>query len=144
MCEKNITIRTANESEIAALSEHDKHIPADMLSQKVTSGEIYVAYDGDTFVGWLRYGLFWDNVPFMNMLYVLDGCRGAGIGRRLTQFWEEQMRLKGYATLMTSTQQNETAQHFYTHLCYRSIGGFMQSSGEYEIIFLKEIGGTTA
>jgi hypothetical protein len=41
---------------------------------------------------------------------------------------------------MTSTQQNETAQHFYTHLGYRSIGGFMQLNGEYEIIFSKDIG----
>ncbi|GHU38981.1 N-acetyltransferase [Clostridia bacterium] len=133
----NITIRIADESDATALAKHDKHIPAETLAKKITNGEIYVAYDGGDFVGWLRYGLFWDTTPFMNMLYVLDGCRGAGIGRRLTQFWEEQMRSRGYDALMTSTQQNETAQHFYTHLGYRSIGGFMQSSGEYEIIFSK-------
>ncbi|GHU36457.1 N-acetyltransferase [Clostridia bacterium] len=137
----NITIRIADESDATALVERDKHFPADALSQKIANGEIYVAYDGGAFVGWLRYNLFWDNTPFMNMLYVIDGYRGVGIGRRLTQFWEDQMRLKGFGTLMTSTQQNETAQHFYTLLGYRSIGGFMQSSGEYEIIFSKEIGG---
>ncbi|GHU36934.1 hypothetical protein FACS1894105_08140 [Clostridia bacterium] len=75
----------------------------------------------------------------MNMLYVLDGYRGAGTGKKLTLFWEDQMRAKGYETVMTSTQQNETAQHFYTHLGYRSIGGFMQDSGEYEIIFQKRL-----
>jgi ribosomal protein S18 acetylase RimI-like enzyme len=135
-----VTIRPAKENDIAALAEYDKHIPTDVLAQKITNGEIYVAYDGGAFVGWLRYGLFWDNTPFMNMLYVLDAYRRMGIGKKLTQFWEAQMRAKGFATLMTSTQQNETAQHFYTHLRYRSIGGFMQLSGEYEIIFSKEIG----
>ncbi|GHV11256.1 N-acetyltransferase [Clostridia bacterium] len=133
----NITIRTANECDIAVLAEHD-HIG--ILSQKVANGEVYVAYDGDTFIGWLRYNLFWDDTPFMNMLYVLDGYRGAGTGKKLTLFWEDQMRSKRYETVMTSTQQNETAQHFYMRLGYRSIGGFMQDSGEYEIIFSKKIG----
>jgi GNAT superfamily N-acetyltransferase len=136
----NITIKIASEDNFAVLAEYDKHISADILSQKITNGEIYVAYDGGTFVGWLRYNLFWDNTPFMNMLFVLDGYHGTGIGKKLTLFWEEQMRSKGYETLMTSTQQNETAQHFYTHLGYLAIGGFMQSSGEYEILFSKEIG----
>ncbi|GHV39431.1 N-acetyltransferase [Clostridia bacterium] len=137
---KNIKIRTANENDIATFTECDKHIPETVLFQKITNDEIYAAYDGETFVGWLRYGLFWDNTPFMNMLFVLDGYRGIGIGRRLTQFWEEQMQARGYKIVMTSTQQNEMSQHFYTHLGYLAIGGLMQSSGEYEIIFSKEIG----
>ena len=74
------------------------------------------------------------------MLFVVDDYLGTGIGKKLTQFWEGQMRSKGYKTVMTSTQQNETAQRFYTHLGYLAIGGFMQSSGEYEIIFSKGIG----
>jgi RimJ/RimL family protein N-acetyltransferase len=137
---QDITIRLATESDIAVLAKYDKHIPAVILSQKIANGEIYVAYDGETFVGWLRYSLFWDNTPFMNMLFVFDGNRGTGIGKKLTLFWEEQMRSKGYKTLMTSTQQNETEQHFYRHLGYISIGVFMKSIGEYVIIFSKDIG----
>ncbi|MDR1410567.1 MAG: GNAT family N-acetyltransferase, partial [Oscillospiraceae bacterium] len=68
MNENNITIRMANENDATALAEHDKHIPAETLAQKITNREIYVAYNGDALVGWLRYGLFWDNTPFMNML----------------------------------------------------------------------------
>jgi GNAT superfamily N-acetyltransferase len=136
----DIKIRTANKNDIAVITEYDTHISADTLSRKITSGEIYVAYAGGTFVGWLRYNLFWDNTPFINMLFVLDGYRGVGIGRCLTLFWEEKMLSKGYRTIMTSTQQNETAQHFYTHLGYIATGGFVQSSGEYEIVFSKEIG----
>ncbi|MDR3120357.1 MAG: GNAT family N-acetyltransferase [Clostridiales bacterium] len=136
----DFTVRAANTSDITVLTKHDRHVSADALSKKIADGEIYVVYGGGAFVGWLRYGLFWDNTPFMNMLYVLDGYRGKGIGKKLTLFWEKEMKARGYKTLMTSTQQNETAQHFYTHLGYRSVGGFMQRSGEYEIIFEKNIG----
>jgi GNAT superfamily N-acetyltransferase len=136
----DITIRIANASDMTALLERDRYIPADVLSKKIVNGEVLVAYNGGIFVGWLRYGLFWDNTPFMNMLFIIDGYRGEGIGKRLTLFWEARMASKGYQTLMTSTQQNETAQHFYTHLHYRAVGGFMQSNGEYEVIFMKEVG----
>jgi len=135
-----ILIKVAAANDIAVLAEHDKHITVDMLSQKVENEEVYVAYAGVTFAGWLRYGLFWDNTPFMNMLYIIDGYRGTGIGKKLTLFWEQQMKAQGYKMLMTSTQQNETAQHFYEHLGYRAVGGFMQPSDEYEIMFAKECG----
>jgi GNAT superfamily N-acetyltransferase len=135
----HITIKIATASNLDALSDYDKHISANVLSRKIKGGEVYVACLGDDFVGWLRWSLFWDNTPFMNMLFVLDGYRGQGVGKKLTLFWEEQMGAAGYKTLMTSTQQNETAQHFYTHLGYQAVGGFVQSSGEYEIIFAKGI-----
>lgn len=130
----DITIRAANSSDYTALAEYDKHISPEVMAQKIERGEVIAAFDGDTFIGWLRYGLFWDNTPFMNLLYVLNGYRGQGVGKALTMFWEEQMRSQGYSTLMTSTQQNETAQHFYERLGYNAVGGFVQTSGEYELI----------
>jgi GNAT superfamily N-acetyltransferase len=136
----NVVIKLAAASDIAILAEHDKHISLDVLSRKVMNEEMYIAYEGTTFIGWLRYNLFWDNMPFMNMLYILAEYRGIGIGKRLVQFWERNMKSQGHKTLMTSTQQNETAQHFYEHLGYRAVGGFMQPNNEYEIVFMKKLG----
>ncbi|GHV06093.1 hypothetical protein FACS1894217_04110 [Clostridia bacterium] len=138
--ESGLTIRPATTEDLAILTQHDHHIAADVLAQKIERGEVYVAYDGEEFVGWLRWSLFWDNTPFMNMLFLLPEHRGEGYGKQLTEYWENEMRAKGYKTLMTSTQQNESAQHFYTRLGYRSVGGFVQPDGEYEIIFVKEAG----
>ena len=75
-------------------------------------------YEDDKFVGWLRYNLFWDNTPFMNMLYLLDNERGKGNGSRLVIFWENEMKQKNYEFVLTSTQSNEEAQFFF----YRKIG----------------------
>ena len=69
-------------------------------------------FNENKFVGWLRFNLFWDNTPFMNMLYFIDDERGKGYGTQLVSFWEQEMKKKGYEFVLTSTQSNEQAQFF--------------------------------
>ena len=139
-----LTIRLANSEDVEIVAKHDTHISKNLVKDKVLRNEIYVVYDTDRFVGWLRYGLFWDTIPFMNMLEILPGYQGKGIGRQLVSFWEAQMKAHGYKMVMTSTQQNEHAQHFYSAVGYIGVGGFIQSCGvvigeSYEIIFMKDL-----
>ena len=39
--------------------------------------------------------------------------------------WERDMKAQGYGMLLTSTQVDEEAQHFYRKLGYRDCGGFV-------------------
>ena len=140
-----IYMQIANTDDIPAILQHE-HLSESVLKNKVNRNEIYVACDGDIFIGWLRYNLFWDTIPFMNMLFLLPNYRGKSIGRQLVQYWEKQMKTQGYKKLMTSTQQNEHAQHFYVALGYVATGGFVQTSEalteeSLEIIFIKELDG---
>ncbi|HOQ15965.1 MAG TPA: GNAT family N-acetyltransferase [Defluviitaleaceae bacterium] len=73
----------------------------------------------------------------MNMLYIIDGYRGKGIGKKLVSYWEEKMRQEGYHYLMTSTLANEEAQHFYRKLGYKDIGGFLMPNEPLEIMLIK-------
>ncbi len=134
-----MTIRKAAEADISRIHEHDIHISEQELAISISLGRVYVAEESGEFAGWLRYNLFWDNTPFMNMLYVLDGYRGKGVGRRLTERWEDDMRAQGYDTVLTSTQSDEFAQHFYIRLGYRAIGGFSMGADPYELIFMKDV-----
>ncbi len=68
-------IRYANSQDFAVLNEHDRHISVSGLRNSIHAKRILVMYQDDNFIGWLRFRLFWDNIPFMNMLYVLDGYR---------------------------------------------------------------------
>ncbi|GAK40936.1 GNAT family acetyltransferase [Paenibacillus sp. TCA20] len=49
------------------------------------------------------------------------------------------MRQQGYATVMTSTQSNEDAQHFYRKLGYKDAGCLMQENDPMEILFTKKL-----
>ena len=117
----------------------DKHIAAAELEKKLRASECYVLVADGVPAGILRYNLFWDNTPFMNMLYLLEENRGKGMGRRLVEFWEEQMKLQSYTYVMTSTSSDEYAQHFYHRLGYSTIGGFMFMEEPYEIMLSKKI-----
>ena len=81
-------------------------------------------FDDGNPVGLLRYNLFWDNTPFCTMLFVDWSKQKKGYGRALMQFWEEDMKKQGYEMIMTSTQVDEEAQHFYRKLGYKDCGGF--------------------
>jgi len=134
-----ISIRTATADDTPVLAERDRHIAEDLLRKKINEGEYLVVYDGEVFIGWLRWNLFWDNTPFMNMLFLMPEYRGKGLGKQLALFWENQMKAGGYKAIMTSTQQTGFAQRFYIALGYKATGGFIPSGESYEIIFVKEL-----
>lgn len=136
----DMIIRTATPADLPFLAEHDRHITPAELDVSIRLGRVLVigTANGEP-AGWLRWNLFWDNTPFMNMLYLLDGHRLQGYGRALTSHWEQLMREKGYPAVMTSTQADEGAQHFYRHLGYKDIGGFLQPEESYELILFKTL-----
>ncbi len=132
-------IRYALDTDINLLIQYDKHITKNELKNSIYLNRILIAEEGNKFAGWLRYNLFWDNTPFMNMLYILEYYQHKGFGHQLVKFWEQEMLKDGYQTVMTSTQSNEYAQHFYFHLGYDAIGGFRLNGDSYEVIFAKTI-----
>lgn len=133
-------IRLAGENDLVFLTAHDRHIDAQELARVVRLRRVYIAADADGApVGWLRWGLFWDNTPFMNLLFVLPQARGQGVARALVMRWEDDMRAQGYAVAMTSTASDEDAQGLYRHLGYRAAGGFLPEGEPYELIFVKQL-----
>lgn len=130
-------IRFATMKDIDTLSFYDKHISKQELENLIRVNRVYVLEKDDNFMGWLRYNLFWDNTPFMNIIYLLEDNRGKGLGKKIVVHWEEQMKILGYSNVMTSTASNEYAQHFYNKLGYIAVGGFSAVGEPYEIILSK-------
>ncbi len=135
---KTPLIRYAERSDLQALSALDEHISKDELERVIDSRRIIVA-ETDGIVGWLRFGLFWDEIPFMNMLFVIEENRGKGCGTALCVFWENEMRSQNYKYLLTSTLSNENAQHFYRKRGYKDCGSLILPGEPLEIILLKEL-----
>lgn len=135
----NINIKYAGNDDLLWLKEHDKYISEKILMDKIKNKEIYVVKNKGKIIGWLRYNLFWDNIPFMNMIYFLEEYRKMGIGTELVKYWENEMKQNGYNNVLTSTQSDEEAQHFYRKMGYKEIGGFKYLDDPYEILFHKFI-----
>ncbi|GHU70670.1 N-acetyltransferase [Spirochaetia bacterium] len=133
-------IRYAEITDFCWLIEHDQHISDETLKIKIDNKEIYIIQEENKIIGLLRYNLFWDNIPFMNLLLILEEYQNKGYGKKLVKYWEEKMKRNGYNNVLTSTQSNENAQHFYRKIGYIEIGGLKYLDDPYEIIFYKNIG----
>lgn len=132
-------IRYASKDDIGLLSSYDHHICEAELRNSIKAKRILLMFDSDIFIGWLRFNLFWDNIPFMNMLYLLEDHRGKGYGSQLVRFWEEEMRKSNYKIVLTSTLSNERAQFFYRKIGYRDCGSLLMSDEPLEIIMSKNL-----
>lgn len=132
-------IRYADEKDFELLAQLDHHISPDELKNSIKLHRIILLDDSDSLAGWLRYNLFWDNTPFMNMLYFLEGKRGQGLGGQLVEFWESEMKRMGCCEVLTSTLSNERAQFFYRRHGYVDCGSLLLPGEPLEIIFRKSL-----
>ena len=110
----------------------DKHLPEKEFENKVANKQGYVLCADDKPVGLLRYNLFWDNTPFCTLLFIDWQEQHKGYGKQLLKHWEEDMKAQGYGMVLTSTQVNETAQHFYRKNSYKDCGSLVMNIPGYE------------
>lgn len=109
---ENVIIRRAVPQDESFWLSLDEHISRSDLADKISAGACYVLVVAGDNAGILRYGLFWDNVPFCNMLVVAPGYRGRGFGSAMMRRWERDMADLGYCAALTSTRADETARFF--------------------------------
>ncbi len=121
----------------------DKHLPQSEFPEKVRTKRGYVLLSDDKPTGLLRYNLFWDSIPFCTMLFIDSKYQRKGYGRRLMEYWDQDMKNQGYVIVMTSSQSDENAQHFYRKLGYKDCGCLIMDVSGYEqpteIFFVKPI-----
>lgn len=138
-----IKIRYLEKSDKQFWYSLDKHLPQTEFENKVKTQRGYVLLSDDKPIGLLRYNLFWDNTPFCTMLFIDEGYRGKGYGKQLLEHWENDMKTQGYGMVLTSTQVDESAQHFYRRLGYKDCGGFVIDIPAYaqpmELFLIKQI-----
>ncbi|MDR0436677.1 MAG: GNAT family N-acetyltransferase [Bacteroidales bacterium] len=121
------------------IADLDEHISNDELQKLILDNKVIVVVKDGNICAWARYNLFWDNTPFLNMIYVFDNYRNQNIGKAIIEFWEKEMIDKGYKLAMTSTLSNEETQHFYRKLGYKDSGSLLLEDQPLEILFTKRI-----
>lgn len=110
----------------------DRHLSEAEFQKKIRDKMGYVLLENDIPIGLLRYNLFWDNTPFCTMLFIDWEYQHQGFGRKLVEYWEKDMKSSGYGMIMTSTQVDEEAQHFYRKMGYKDAGGMLIDLPGYE------------
>lgn len=136
----HVKVIAATDSDYEYIRKHDHHILENLILPKIKGKEIYILQDEqEIIVGWFRYSYFWDNTPFMNMIWIDDPFRSRGLGKKAVLFWEVEMKQQGFKMVMTSTLANEGAQHFYRKLGYRDAGCLILENEPLEILLTKAL-----
>ena len=131
-------IRLANRNDQQSVIKYDGHIHPSTVDKCIQDQLVYVLCDEENIVGILRYSLFWQSIPFLDLLYIDEAYRGKGYGRHMMDHWESVMQTMQYEYVMLSTQEDETAKYFYEKLGYRRIGAFLPPDQDAdEIMYLK-------
>ncbi|PZD95894.1 GNAT family N-acetyltransferase [Paenibacillus sambharensis] len=130
----------ATDEHVDWISSRDHHLEKSLILPKIKVKEIYLLEDeSEALIGWMRYGYFWDNTPFMNMLWIDEPFRNRGFGQQVVEFWENEMKRHGFKRVMTSTQADEGSQHFYRKLGYKDAGCLLLDAQPLEIISTKKL-----
>lgn len=136
----SMIVRLAESKDRGQIRKYDHHIDKERLDDCIRAGQVFVLCDGADIYGVLRWSLFWQSVPFLDLVYLDEGYRGQGWGRKMMAHWEAQMTAGEYPYVLLSTQADENAQYFYDKLGYRRIGAFLPPEQEAdELVFAKTL-----
>jgi ribosomal protein S18 acetylase RimI-like enzyme len=135
----DVSTRVASDSDLPFLCKTDRHLSRESQKHVVSLGRVMVADVDGIAVGLLRWGLFWDQIPFMNLLWVLPQRRGHGIGTNLVEAWERSQLAAGHDLVLTSTMSDERSQHLYRRLGYVDTGALLLPNEAAELILRKSL-----
>ncbi|MDY2984680.1 MAG: GNAT family N-acetyltransferase [Synergistes jonesii] len=139
------TISYSTPTDVDDVLKIDTYIPRRELIKKISTRpeEIYLLREDDKVVGVLRYGIFWDYIPYMCFLSVSEKCRDKGYAQKALIFWEEKMKEAGWPVVMTSIPTDDAAQHFYRRMGYTDTGCLCLHEPPFaqpmEIFFIKNL-----
>lgn len=130
--------RLAQKRDLAELAAIDRHVTKETLKKIIEERRVFVAINDGVVIACIRYNLFWDLIPFMNLIEVKESEQRKGLGTKLLAFYEKHLKESGYKKCLTSTFSSEGAQHFYRKNGYKDIGGLVLPNEPLEIMLYKE------
>lgn len=132
-------IRPASGRDLDFLLQHDRHITPTVWARVVEEGRALVLEEDQELRGWLRWSLFWDEIPFLNMLFLLEGHRGRALGSELLDEWERSMAAAGHPRVLTSTASDERSQRLYRRRGYIDSGVLLLPGEVAELLLVKSL-----
>ena len=136
-------IRYAAESDKSFWFNTDKSMDEVTFESKISNNMAYIFEERQVKIGILRYSLFGDSIPFCNLIGITESCRRKGCGRALLQYWEQDMRSRGYSLAMVSCYIDEEIHLFFRKTGYRESGGLVipdkHGNDKMKILMLKQL-----
>lgn len=104
-------IRLADSKDKQKIIKYDNHIHHNKVGECIWNQLVYVLCDEKKIVGVLRYSLFWQAIPFLDLLYIDENYQGKGYGRQMMEYWESVMQRMKYKFALTDLKKTQSLQY---------------------------------
>jgi GNAT superfamily N-acetyltransferase len=92
------------------------------LRAQVRDGRLRIIEPGGTPVGFIKFSVLWETLPFIEVLALREDCRGRGLGRAAVRGWEREMAGRSLTRALVSTQAGGAAHGFWRRIGYADCG----------------------
>jgi hypothetical protein len=75
-----LVVRRASEDDLPFVA-HDRYLSKRIVRRKIQEGDVVIALRGSEAVGYLRLDWLWSELPYVELIRVLELHRRAGVGR---------------------------------------------------------------
>ena len=126
----------------ACVALEQPQVPVDVIEGKIERREILLAERAGALAGYLRLEYLWSMVPFLGLIWVVEGQRRQGVGKALLAYVGDFLRGRGHGALYSSSQADEPEpQAWHRHVGFEECGfiGRINEGGIGEIVFRKRL-----
>jgi len=134
-------LRPAHESDFPFLRGVSSQPGDDALHAQIQGGRLRIieSESMNAPIGFLKFSILWETLPFIEVIWFTVHSRGHGLGRRAVESWEQEMKSRGFDLVLTSTALDETAQHFWRKLGYTDCGSLSVRNKPAELFLQKKL-----
>ncbi len=135
-------IKAVTDSDKQFVMSIDNHVDDIGYANRVYTKSGYVIWENKQRIGIITHCILWDNLPFLNLIYIREEYRGKGFGKQAIIHWENEMKNQGYKMTLLSTQADEEVQHLYRKLGYIDCGSLVFHNTPFDQpieIFLRKV-----
>lgn len=134
-------LRTPVSSDLEVLRELWPRLSDAALEAQIRGPRLRIIDAGGKPVGFLKFHVIWESLPFIELIVILESERGLGYGACAVREWEREMAERGFDLVIMSTQASATAQHFWRKLGYRDCGALTIRDQPAEIFMQRRLAG---
>src|SRR5579884_1992648 len=132
-------LRAATERDFAFLRTFSTGPDDEKLRAQIRDGRLRIIESAGEPVGFLKFYVLWEVLPFIEVILVREDRRRHGIGRDAVRSWEREMAARSFRRVLISTQADETAQEFWRRIGYRDCGSLMLPGCPAELFMFHDI-----
>ena len=132
-------LRAARDTDFAFVRDFSSEPRDDRLRAQIRDGRLRIIESSEGPVGFIKFYVLWEVLPFIEVIMIRNDCRGRGIGRAAVRAWEVEMSALSFQRAITSTQADETAQYFWRRVGYQDCGSLALPGRPVELFMYRDI-----